>query len=158
MNDKKTSFFKYIKLQLLSKINILKYIKKDKQARGVVAIVSTCTIIIIICLIMAIKEVQNYMNIKNESNNTEVVVTINNNSDSKIYKNNNNISIENDYRTAQIIADESLYIRKEPNANSKIIGSLPTDYMIQISYETNGWCKLYNNTGWISAKYIKYIN
>lgn len=156
--DNKTSFFKYIKLQILSKINILKYIKKDKQARGFVVIVSTCTIIIIICLIMAIKEVQKYMNIENESNNTGVVITINNNSDSKIYKNNNSISIENDYRTAQIIADESLYIRKEPNVNSKIIGSLPTDYMIQISYETNGWCKLYNNTGWISAKYIKYIN
>lgn len=158
MNNNKTSFFKYIKLQLLSKINLLKYIKKDKQARGFVVIISICTIIIIVCLIMSIKEVQNYMNIKNESNNTGVVVTINNNSDSKIYKNNNNISIENDYRTAQIIADESLYIRKEPNANSKIIGSLPSDYMIQISYETNGWCKLYNNTGWISAKYIKYIN
>lgn len=156
--DNKTSFFKYIKLQILSKINILKCIKKDKQARGFVVIVSTCTIIIIICLIMAIKEVQKYMNIENESNNTGVVITINNNSDSKIYKNNNSISIENDYRTAQIIADESLYIRKEPNINSKIIGSLPTDYMIQISYETNGWCKLYNNTGWISAKYIKYIN
>lgn len=157
MNDK-TSFFKYIKSQILSKINILKYIKKDKQARSVVVIVSICTIIIIICSIMAIKEVQKYMNIGNESNNTGVIITINNNSDSKIYKNNNSISIENDYRTAQIIADESLYIRKEPNANSKIIGSLPTDYMIQISYETNGWCKLYNNTGWISAKYIKYIN
>ena len=157
MNDK-TSFFKYMKSQILSKINILKYIKKDKQSRCVVAIVLTCTIIIIICLIMAIKEVQKYMNIENESDNTGVIVTINNNSDSKIYKNNNSISIENDYRTAQIIADESLYIRKEPNANSKIIGSLPTDYMIQISYETNGWCKLYNNTGWISAKYIKYIN
>ena len=156
--DNKTSFFKYIKLQILSKINILKCIKKDKQARGFVVIVSTCTIIIIICLIMAIKEVQKYMNIENESNNTGVVITINNNSDSKIYKNNNSISIENDYRSAQIIADESLYIRKEPNVNSKIIGSLPTDYMIQISYETNGWCKLYNNTGWISAKYIKYIN
>ena len=156
--DNKTSFFKYIKLQILSKINILKYIKKDKQARGVIVIVSTCTIIIIICLIMAIKEVQKYMNIENESNNTGVIITVNNNSDSKIYKNNNSISIENDYRTAQIIADESLYIRKEPNINSKIIGSLPTDYMIQISYETNGWCKLYNNTGWISAKYIKYIN
>ena len=142
--DNKTSFFKYI--------------KKDKQARGFVVIVSTCTIIIIICLIMAIKEVQKYMNIENESNNTGVIITVNNNSDSKIYKNNNSISIENDYRTAQIIADESLYIRKEPNINSKIIGSLPTDYMIQISYETNGWCKLYNNTGWISAKYIKYIN
>ena len=157
MNDK-TSFFKYMKSQILSKINILKYIKKDKQSRCVVAIVLTCTIIIIICLIMAIKEVQKYMNIENESDNTGVIITINNNSDSKIYKNNNSISIENDYRTAQIIADESLYIRKEPNANSKIIGSLPTDYMIQISYETNGWCKLYNNTGWISAKYIKYIN
>lgn len=156
--DNKTSFFKYIKLQILSKINILKCIKKDKQARGFVVIVSTCTIIIIICLIMAIKEVQKYTNIEKESNNTGVVITINNNSDSKIYKNNNSISIENDYRTAQIIADESLYIRKEPNANSKIIGSLPTDYMIPISYETNGWCKLYNNTGWISAKYIKYIN
>lgn len=156
--DNKTSFFKYIKLQILSKINILKCIKKDKQARGFVVIVSTCTIIIIICLIMAIKEVQKYMNIENESNNTGVIITVNNNSDSKIYKNNNSISIENDYRTAQIIADESLYIRKEPNINSKIIGSLPTDYMIQISYETNGWCKLYNNTGWISAKYIKYIN
>ena len=156
--DNKTSFFKYIKLQILSNINILKYIKKDKQARGVIVIVSTCTIIIIICLIMAIKEVQKYMNIENESNNTGVIITVNNNSDSKIYKNNNSISIENDYRTAQIIADESLYIRKEPNINSKIIGSLPTDYMIQISYETNGWCKLYNNTGWISAKYIKYIN
>ena len=107
---------------------------------------------------MAIKEVQNYINIENESNNTGVIINIDNNSDSKIYKNNNNIFIENDYKTAQIIADESLYIRKEPSPDSKIIGSLPTDYMIQISHETNGWCKLYNNNGWVSSKYIKYIN
>lgn len=156
--DNKTSFFKYIKLQLLSKLNILKYIKKDKQARGVIVIVTTCTIIMIICMIMAVKEVQRYMNIDNESNNTGVVINIDNSSDSKVYKNNNSILIENDYRTAQIIADESLYIRKEPSPDSKIIGSLPTDYMIRISYETNGWCKLYNNNGWVSSKYIKYIN
>lgn len=157
MNNK-TTFFKYIKLQILSKINTLKYIKKDKKARGVIIIASICTIIIIICTIMSIKEVQKYMNIENESNKTGVIINIDNNSDSKIYKNNNNILIENDYKTAQIIAEESLYIRKEPDVNSKILGSLPTDYMIQISYETNGWCKLYNNMGWISAKYIKYIN
>ena len=157
MNNK-TTFFKYIKSQILSKINTLKYIKNDKKARGVIIIATICTIIIIICTIMSIKEVQKYMNMENESNNTGVIINIDNNSDSKIYKNNNNISIENDYKTAQIIAEESLYIRKEPDVNSKILGSLPANYMIQISYETNGWCKLYNNTGWISAKYIKYIN
>lgn len=158
MNNDNTSFLKHIKLKILSKINILKYIKKDKQARNVIIIVTACSIIMIICIILAIKEVQKYVDIYTESNNNKIIINIDNNSDNKVYKDNDTIFIENEYKTAQIIADESLYIRKEPNSNSKILGSLPTDYMIQISYETNGWCKLYNNQGWISAKYIKYIN
>lgn len=164
MDDNKISFFKYIKLKIKNKIDILRkngirgsWKNVSNKAKETIFILVLCGTIMIICIIFAIREVQTMVR-ENIDVDTGVIITIDNKTDSKIYKNNNNIVIEEEYRTAEIIADNSLYIREEPNSDSKILGTFPSRYMIQVEYEKNGWCKLYNNPGWISAKYIKYIN
>lgn len=163
MDDNKLSFFQYIVMRIKNKFKYIKdngirgsWRKLNNKTKETTITIIFFVIIIFICAIMIINGIKETL--IDYSNNSGVIINIDNNSNSKIYKNNNNILIEDDYRTAEIIADKSLYIRKEPNSKSKILGTLPSDYMIQVSYEQNGWCKLYNNPGWISAKYIKYIN
>ena len=58
-------------------------------------------------------------------------------------------------KVANVSADDVLYIRKEPNANSEETGSLayndPRKYTI--IEERNGWGRLKSRIGWINLKY-----
>lgn len=58
------------------------------------------------------------------------------------------------------VTASSLNVRKEPNTNCKILGSLSNGKVVEYSGESNGWLKIsYNGaTAWISKKYTKAVS
>lgn len=176
MNDenkkeqKVDTFFQFIKKQIkncflkIKTSGIIKTWKNiNKKGRQTIILVLLC----IIAIIISIFGIEKYIsdNIDNKENTKQIIeVNIINKTDSNVdvdnVKNKINVNIDEkdkEYRQVKIIADKNLYIRKQPKESSEIIGTLPNGYITEVSDEQNGWCKLYNNPGWIYMKYVKYI-
>lgn len=167
--QKVDTFFQFIKKQIekcflkIKQGGIIKTWKSiNKKGRQTIILVLLCIIAIITCIFGIEKYISDNINIKEE--NKEIEVNIINKSDNivDVNKVENGIDVninekDKEYQRVKIIANKNLYIRKQPKENSEIIGTLPNGYITEVIDEQNGWCKLYNNPGWIYMKYVEYI-
>ena len=60
-------------------------------------------------------------------------------------------------RKVKVTSSIGLNIRKEPKANSKILGALNSGAVVEISEEQSGWGKLAKRDGWISTDYVESV-
>ena len=65
--------------------------------------------------------------------------------------------VSNETYCIKVTADV-LNIRKEPNASSQIMGTIPQNGVYTIVAEQNGWGKLKSGAGWIALAYtVRYV-